>query len=318
MNAKKHRIIGVLLIGLTIYAFYHGWFIYPKGALLCSYNQAYTPKYHDGIYMVPFDRLKPVELFFRLDGYGGYDYPFIQDGKFFCRGFQENEKNKAEKRDSVLFMVDDYKNNIANKDAVQILMTVPGFVQSPIVTKDLSKIYYKKEDKLYAFERERSQEQQVNEDKIEVYSNLLLSKEQNVIYTKHSIQQEDDRYINKYTIVELYPNGETKVLIEDGRYPAWYEKDKSIIYSSDKSTTYIYDLVTGEKEDLGPDHWAGSPMVSPDKKYLLVRKKNPDAAPGWGNEAWFTYFITRLHSVEMKKIRKEGNDYNGVPCWLEE
>lgn len=317
MNSKKHKAVYILLTSLAIYVFYYGTFISPKGNLLCSYHQVYSPNYADGVYIVPFDKAKSVQLFFKLEGSWAYGYPYIQDGKFFCR-LLRNNKNLEEGVDSTLVMVDDYKNNIANKDAVQILMAVPGFVQSPIITKDLKNIYYKKEDKLYAFNQETGKERQISEDKIEADSNLLLARDQNVIYTKYSIRKEGDRYITEHSIIELYPNGETKVLIENGRYPAWYEKDKSIIYSSDKRVTYIYHLATGEQEDLGPDDWLGSPIVSPDRKYMLVERKNPASSPCGGNDAEYTYFVTRPHSVEMKKMREEGNEYNGVPFWLEE
>lgn len=317
MNSKKYGCISILLVAFAIYTFYNGAFLSPKGNLLCSYHQAYSPKYSDGVYIVPFDKAKPVQLFFEMEGSWAYGYPFIQDEKFFCR-LLRNNKNAEEGVDSTLIMVDDYKNNISDKNEIQILMEVQGFVESPVVTKDLSTIYYRKKDKLFKFDRKTGKESKVNEDKIETFSKFLLVGDQNVIYTKVDSQQKGWLYGKKYSIVELYPNGETKVLIENGKFPAWYEKDKSIIYSNDQYITYIYNLMTGEREEIGPNTWVGSPIVSPDQEYLLVERKNPDASPSGGDESWYIYFVTQLRSAEMKKLRDEGYDYNGVPFWLED
>lgn len=326
MNKKYYKFgIGGLLC-LLVYAYFQGAFIYPKGALLCSYQQAYSPKYEDGIYVVPFDKGEDVRLFFKSgSSFKHYNDPFIQDGNFFCTALFKIDwkRDYAKEFTTVLFMVKDYKQNTPNQDNAKILVEIPGSIDHPIITSDLKHFYYVKTangaSRLHKFDRKKHETAFACEDAVDLYSKVLLEDGQNIIYTKKEQLKDGDRYITKYSIRRLYADGSTEILLENARYAAWYRKDKSIICSDDKRKTFLYDLHTGKRKELGSNKWRSSPIVSPRERTLLVEEVNPFNIPPFWNAPSGIYYIARLYNTgERRGMREEGNDYDGVPFWLEE
>lgn len=267
-----------------------------KGTILIS---APVDEEKSGIYKIPLSENEERRQFFSVYS-DRYNYPFVQDGNFFCVGYLKKLDQ------SVLYMV---KGAKPSRETSEIIARVQGNMIFPAVTKDLNTIYFIKENNehkdkykynLYQYDRKEQKESVLSEDTVDTSSKILLLKDGSLIYTR------DD----KCTIMQVYPDGRSKILIETGMCPVWLDKDQRFLYCEYDSKApnprpriMLYHLDTEEKSFVNYGMWNFSPTISPDKKHMIFSENH-------------TFYLSTIEGKRIKIIRQLGG-YDNQPFWLE-
>jgi len=276
MPFKWNMFITVMLVsGCTLLGsiyFYYTWkngaFMNIQGTLLVPINfDTIDKEGKSGFYEIVFPKGTVDRLYFSDDRYEKYMYPSMKKGIFFCVA-----KKKA---------IGEFVLLEVREEQVSELMHSDKEIHFPVVSEDLNSIWYlnyeKNENKiaskksewntisLWKYNRKTGMKEKLFDDHISFSSSILVTLDDSIILTQNSDEGDSK-------IIQVSPTGDINVLIAQSNSPAWYEEGKSILYRDVKKQINKYDLKTGEITNLGSDNrwWRYSPVVSPDKKYLVI------------------------------------------------
>lgn len=317
MRSKK---ITILLISLLImivstkflYSHYAEKNLYKEveGEILIALTDN---KAKDGVYIASLDQQSEMRQFYS-HYYELYDFPFMQDNNFFCVGYKE------EFTESTLLMVE---GGLPSKKETTVLMKVKGNIKFPVITKDLNLIYYIKglrepkkgyKNSLCRYDRSTQKEYVLVEGGVDENSKILLCIDGSVIYVREEphIPNSTDKSRVKYSIHQLFPSGETKILVENSKSQVWLEEDKSILFSGKNKETgvfkdiYRYDLETQENTFICNQYWRYSPTISPDKKHLIFSINTQ-----YGGLYYYLASVDGKKAKEIQQLRSS----NSQPFW---
>jgi len=255
---------------LCNYSWKNGAFMNIQGTLLVPINcDTIAKEEKSGFYEIILPKGTVDRLYFSDDRYEKYMYPSMKKENFFCVA------KKKETGEFVLLKV--------REGEVSELMNSDKEIHFPVVSEDLNSIWYlnyeKNENKigsensewniisLWKYNRKAGTKEKLFDDHINFSSAILVTPDDSIILTQNS--DEVDGYSK---IIRVSPTGDINVLLAQANSPAWYEEGKSFLYRDVKKQINKYDLETGAITNLGSDNrwWWYSPVVSPDKKYLVI------------------------------------------------
>lgn len=132
--------IGLLLIPLYFYLLRTGAFIHLGDDLLLiplEMTEGPAGRFKGtsaGIYVVSPSEKSQLELFFKDPAATSFDFPLVQDKKFFCVGYDWIDKKEL----SRLYMVDPI---LPENNQGKVIMEVDGHISFPVIAKNLKTIY---------------------------------------------------------------------------------------------------------------------------------------------------------------------------------
>lgn len=259
--------VSALMVLSSMYYYYnwkHGAYMDIEGTLLLpiNFNEKTTNK-KAGVYQIfPLAGISD-KPYFSDDRYEKYAYPFFNGADFICVA------KKKETEDNVLLGVE---NSHINE-----IMTSNKSIHFPVVSSDLNTIWYLQSEEndnktawitsLWKYNRVKGMKEKLFDDRINLSSGILVAPDKSII-----LVQQSGKLDGYSKIIRIFPAGEINVLLTQSNSPAWYEEGKSILYRDIKKQINKYDFETGEITNLGSDDrwWMYPPVVSPDKKYLLI------------------------------------------------
>lgn len=262
-NPLLIAVVGIAMLISSLYFYYnwkHGAYMKIEGTLLLpiNFNEKEIGK-QAGIYQIFSLKWISDKPYFSDIRYEKYAFPIIKGETLIC---------VVKDKETGCYAIIKVKNGQINQ-----LMNSENEIRFPVVSDDLNTIWYLQNgensslNSLWKYNRTTGEKKKIFDDHISLSSSILVSPDGSIILTQNSPK------VDGYSrIIRIFPTGEINVLLSQSNSPAWYEEGKSIIYRDIKKQINKYDLETGEIINLGSDDrwWMYSPVVSPDKKNLLI------------------------------------------------
>lgn len=297
-------IIGLLSTVVYLYSMKASVSIKPENELLLIplriTDHADTPYGGNpaGIYVISPNEKSKYKLFFADLKVRSFDFPLVQDKKFFCVGYD----SIAQKDVSKLYLVDPI---LPENNRGEIIMQVYGRISYPVPTKDIKAVYYIKENKLFRWKRDEQKEEIISESSVS--GRFLLDHDERIYCSIDG------------SLVKLLPDGTTELLLENVGNITWYEKDKIILYASyvindGKFQFGIYQLDNKKNTILGTLD-RRTLALSNDKKYL-ARKGDVILYNLSAPDTIYLTTIDMKESQELSYSRRMRKSIKDNICWI--